>query len=352
MGAPFKERLNANLKQNGPMDMGAFIEAVNAHYYATRDPFGGQGDFITAPEISQTFGEMLAISLIDGWDITKAPRVHLVEIGAGRGTMMADMLGIFKMAGRLQAINIHVIENSPYLRQIQGQKLAGYDVRFHDDLGSLPDDAPLLMVANEFLDALPIRQAVLGDDGWQERVVVDGPEFGTRPLPHGFMPLFSAAHGAVYEFAPKRDFVVEQIATRIKAQGGAFLTLDYGFAHDTPTGDTLQAVYKHKPCGVFEHLGEADLSAHVNFSRIVAIGAIAGCDVYTPVSQGEFLQRLGIMMRAEQLAKAAGNIDAGAVHEGVMRLIDPKGMGQIFLAGGFASGGFGLFGFSEVAAQQ
>jgi len=315
--------IRAHIRQFGPMDTGQFMQIALSHYYATRDPLGGDGDFTTAPEISQLFGEMIGIALADTWLRSGSPHFHLVEFGPGRGTLMADILrATMHVPGFQDGLNVHMVETSPALRLKQKQALAGYAVTWHDDVTTLPDDAPLLIVANEFFDALPIRQAVMTDAGWMERVVgLQGEDlvFGLRDLPFNR----AGKTGDVIEFSPIRDGMMRSIAERLKAQDGVMLAVDYG--HDVPdaVGDTFQAVYQHKFCSPLEHVGDADLTSHVDFARLRMVAEEAGCRVYGSATQGDFLEALGIRTRLEKLADAA-------LESGVVRLVDPGAMGTLF----------------------
>lgn len=286
--------------QNGPIDVGTFMTLAIGHYYSTRDPFGVKGDFTTAPEISQMFGEMIGAFLADSWIKMGSPSpVLLAEAGPGRGTLMADILRATKnVPGFHAAIRIHLIEMSPVLIDRQRGALKDYDVAWTDRLENLPEGLPLLFVANEFLDALPIRQFQFQDGAWFERLVgFDGEKFvfGLAPAPY---PLPGGRAGDVFEIAPQREGFVKGLAARIRAQGGVALLVDYGHDRHGP-GDTLQAVKDHQYVDVLSHIGEADLTSHVDFESLAR--AAENVAVYGPVGQGNFLKAMGIELRAQRL---------------------------------------------------
>lgn len=337
-----KTLIKAQIRAHGPMDIGAFMALALGHptlgYYMTRDPLGAQGDFITSPEISQTFGEMVAVSVIEGWMRGGSMDAHLVELGPGRGTLMADILRCAKNAMNFaERISVHLVETSPALRRAQEQRLAAYNQpRWHDDVSSLPDDAPLLIVANEFFDALPIRQAVMTERGWHERVVaLDGDTliFAARPLPRAALPIKPV--GSIVEFSPARDAVMREICQRLQKQGGFMIVVDYGHAMPDASGDTFQAVRAHRYVSPLEDVGDADLTSHVDFARLGAIATQEGCAVLGPTSQKDYLEGLGIQARLEALMGLnPGNTGLPA---GVARLTDAKGMGGLFKVMGVAA---------------
>jgi NADH dehydrogenase [ubiquinone] 1 alpha subcomplex assembly factor 7 len=286
------------------------MDACNAHYYATRDPLGSAGDFTTAPEISQMFGELVGAALADCWARAGAPaNARFVELGPGRGTLAADALRVLARSGL--AARVHLVETSPMLRAAQAKRVPG--AQWHDTLDSLPTDAPLMLVANEFLDALPIRQHIAG----AERHVI---------LEHDTLAF--DRDGQVTETSPARDAVVADLAARLVAQGGAALFIDYGAA-DWGPGDTLQAVRRHAFAGVLDQPGEQDLTSHVDFARVATIARQAGCAVAGPEDQGVWLERLGITARAAALA-AASPARAPEIEAARARLCRPDQMGSLF----------------------
>ncbi len=314
------------------MTLHDYMGFANAHYYGTRDPLGAAGDFITAPEISQMFGEMIGLWLADLWGRAGGMPVHYVELGPGRGTLAADALRALATAGcHPQA---HLVETSPTLRARQVQAVPG--AIFHDDVTTLPTDAPLLIVANEFFDALPFRQFVRTEAGWRERVLAnDRLEPGRRFLPilgerDVALPAAyaSAPQGSVAERCPAGEAIMAMLATRIAAQGGAMLTIDYGHAGPV-VGDTMQAVQAHRFADPFVEPGARDITAHVDFTALADAARQAGLAVTPLVEQGAFLLRLGIGVRAEGLGGPVAE-RRDAVQTALRRLTDPAEMGRLF----------------------
>ncbi|MGI4878733.1 MAG: class I SAM-dependent methyltransferase, partial [Janthinobacterium lividum] len=256
------ERLARAIDATGPMPVARWMALGNAHYYATRDPLGASGDFTTAPEISQMFGELIGAWMTDMWRRAGSPeQVRLVELGPGRGTLMADMLRSMAAAKWTPAVDF--VETSPVLREAQRERVP--DATWHDSLDSVPDDAPILLVANEFFDALPVRQFVRGDAGWSERMIGAGfvPTIGAADATPLVAPvLWNAPLGSVVETSPASTAIAAEIGGRLSRHGGAALLIDYG--HSGPvTGDTLQAVRGHAAAHPFADPGEVDLTAHV-----------------------------------------------------------------------------------------
>ncbi|MDV3458997.1 SAM-dependent methyltransferase [Sphingomonas sp. HF-S4] len=304
--------------------------AANTHYYATRDPLGARGDFTTAPEISQMFGELIGLWLADLWDRAGRPAARYVEFGPGRGTLAADALRAMAKAGFEPPVDF--VENSPVLRGLQAERVP--TAEWHLDLIGLPDDAPLLVVANEFFDALPIRQLIATQEGWRERLVacqdtlflpIAGDRSFDMIIPR---PLLDAAPGSVLETSPASVAILRNLAARLVEQGGAALVIDYGY-EGPAIGDTLQAVRGHQYVNPFEMPGEADLTAHVDFATLKEAAEAEGLIVHGPVTQGAFLQALGIDARTEALAAAAPE-RAEALAADRDRLADPEQMGDLF----------------------
>ncbi len=312
---------------------------ANQAYYATHDPFA---DFTTSPEISQVFGELLGAWAAVAWQMMGRPDpVLLAEAGPGRGTLMADAL---RLIGRVapdfaSALRLHLVENSPRLRGIQGRALHGFGAPvwgvpvWHDRIESLPD-GPLILIANEFLDALPIRQFRRVEDGWLEHHVdQDRPLRGGGSLwlpsapPPGPAGLREVPRGGCIESnEPALDWV-GWVSQRLAAQGGAALLLDYG-PGAAGYGDTLQALKEGASCDPLGPPGDADLTAHVDFSSLHE--AAVGVRVHGPVPQGRFLERLGLFARTEQLARSQPPGQGGALVEAAHRLADPMRMGTLF----------------------
>ncbi len=310
------------------MPVSQFMAAANAEYYARQDAIGG--DFITAPEISQMFGELIGVALADVWDRAGRPDCHYVELGPGKGTLAADALRAMAKAGLTPPV--HFVETSPSLRISQSVRMPGGV--WHDDLSSVPNNQPLLIVANEFFDALPIEQLVRGPTDWRQRLVACQdtlflPVTG-KPVPDDIIPepLRDAPVGSIVETSPASVTVMRALAKRLAAQGGAALIIDYGY--DGPAlGETLQAVRAHKYANPFDAPGSVDLSAHVDFATLGAAAMVAGASVHGPVPQRDFLGSLGIASRAAALAKQAPE-RADEVTAAHQRLTDPAAMGTLF----------------------
>ncbi len=324
------DRLATIIEAGGPISVAKFMAAANAHYYATRDPLGVEGDFITAPEISQMFGELIGLWLADLWLRAGRPDAAYVELGPGRGTLAADALRAMATVG-LQP-PVHFVETSPALRERQRSAVTG--ASWHDHVSSLPNDQPLLIVANEFFDALPVHQLVHASDGWRQRAIdwQDGRfvSVAGSQVPLSIIPdaLRDAPEGSVIETCPEAVDIVRQLSQRIGEQGGAALFIDYGY--DGPaTGDTLQAVKSHEFADRFAQPGERDLTAHVDFQTLGAMGEICGVAVHGAVGQGDWLLQLGLAERAESLI-ANHPERRGEIEGTVARLTDEAAMGTLF----------------------
>jgi len=326
------ERLARAITLGGPIPVAQFMAAANAHYYGTRDPLGAAGDFITAPEISQMFGELIGLWLADLWDRAGRPAVHYVELGPGRGTLAADALRAMAKAGLVPSV--HFVETSEALRGAQAKAVP--HAQWHDDVTTLPGDAPLLIVANEFFDALPVYQLVRRAESWHERLVACQDTMFLpipgKPVPDEIVPeaLREAAPGSIIESSPASVAVVRALARRLEAQGGAALIIDYGY--DGPAlGETLQAVKSHGFANPFDAPGEHDVTAHVDFTTLAGMAEMSGATVHGPVAQGDFLGLLGIAERAASLARA--HPERGEeLAEAHRRLTHPQEMGALFRA--------------------
>jgi SAM-dependent MidA family methyltransferase len=298
----------------------------------TRDPFGARGDFITAPEVSQMFGELLGLWVAAVWQTMRSPaEIMLVELGPGRGTLMADALRAANALPEFRAaLHVHLVETSAALVARQETLLAeaGVPIAWHQRVEELPD-GPLIVIANEFVDALPIDQLVCAEKGWHERRVglrdghlVSGLDPVALPgLPPGEV-------GAVME---RRDVApLKTVAKRLVAHGGAALVVDYGYLEPS-FGDTLQALQNHRPVDLLETPGEADLTAHVDFAALAGAVAAAGARIHGPITQGEFLRRLGIEARAARLRQGKDDSARTEVDAALARLTAPApGMGELF----------------------
>jgi SAM-dependent MidA family methyltransferase len=314
---------------------------ANAHYYSTRDPLGAAGDFTTAPEISQMFGELVGLALADLWVRAGRPEgVLYVELGPGRGTLAADALRAMRAAGL--APPVHFVETSPVLRAAQSKRVPA--ATWHDDLSTLPGDGPILVVANEFLDALPVHQWVASPDGWRTRLVdVEGGRFVPvpgPPIPEAAIPdsLRGAPPGTVIETSPASLNYLRRLAGRIGRHGGFALVIDYG--HDsTGSGETLQAVRGHGYADPWSDPGEADLTAHVDFEALTVAATRAGLRTAGPATQGEWLRRLGIEARAEALTRAAPE-RREEISTAMNRLVSADQMGRLFKVLGLSDAGW------------
>ncbi|MGY6632928.1 MAG: class I SAM-dependent methyltransferase [Alkalilacustris sp.] len=335
---PLAARLVRRIAAEGPMRgadvMAACLLDPEHGYYATREPFGVAGDFVTAPEISQMFGELLGLALAQAWLEQGAPgRVVLAELGPGRGTLMADVLRATRaVPGFAAAAEVHLVEASARLRAVQADRL-GPGVRWHDTVAGLPE-APLWLLANEFFDALPVRQFIRHPQGWCERMVgvADG------ALVWGLAPparLAALAHrwddtapGEVVEVCPAAPGIMAEVAGRIARHGGAALVVDYGGWRSR--GDTLQALWRGAPDPVLAHPGAADITAHVDFEPLARAARAAGAAVTGPAPQGAVLGRLGIDARAARLAQRMDGAALAAHRAAHRRLTDAGEMGTLF----------------------
>ncbi|MFN2099054.1 class I SAM-dependent methyltransferase [Altererythrobacter sp. MF3-039] len=332
------ERFRRLIRTQGPISVAQFMGESNALYYAYRDPLGTAGDFITAPEVSQMFGELLGAWLADIWARAGKPdRVAYVELGPGRGTLASDALRVMRGVGL--ELEVHLVEGSPELRKLQAKAVP--QAQFHDDLASVPDDMPLLVLANEFFDALPVRQLVKAQDGWRERMIgLTGDAFtyvaGDTPMDAAVPDALSCAEtGTIIETGPAAAAVMRELAGRLASHGGAALVIDYGYLAPQ-TGSTLQAVKAHRKVDPLSLPGEADLTAHVDFHTLAEVAQGAGAKVIGTAEQGEFLESLGLAARASALARAAPeNLDdLKAAHR---RLAHPEEMGSLFKVLGLAA---------------
>lgn len=343
--SPIETELRRLISVAGPMPVWKFMSLCLGHpqhgYYVTQDPFGAGGDFTTAPEISQIFGELIGVWSLSVWRMMGSPEnVRLVELGPGRGTMMKDALRALRVAPEFRkAISLHLVEVSPVLESVQRDMLDSQDVPvlWHRTFEDVPD-GPLIVVANEFIDALPVHQAVKQADGWHERVVgLDSAghfAFGIAPdripqferlLPKGAR---EAAPGTIYEWRP--DATAFDIARKVRNQGAA-LIIDYGYS-EGGIGDTLQAIGRHRFADVLKTPGRVDITAHVDFQAFGRAAESMGASVQGPIAQGEFLRRIGIELRAQGLRASASPQQAADIESAVARLTEtgPTGMGELF----------------------
>jgi NADH dehydrogenase [ubiquinone] 1 alpha subcomplex assembly factor 7 len=328
--ASLSERLAAAIAAQGPIPVAHYMAVAATHYYATRDPLGAEGDFTTAPEISQMFGEMIGLWFADLWIRMNKPRVAYVELGPGRGSLAVDALRAMGMVG-LEP-EVHLVETSPILKAKQAEKLP--DAIWHDSLETLPRDRPLLVAANEFFDCLPVHQIVRGADGWYQRVIGhDGSRFTNglgKQVPVDVIPeaLRKEREGAVIETSPACVTIMRTLAQRIAAQGGIAAIIDYGY--DGPqAGETVQAISRHAFADPFEDPGERDVTAHVDFETISAMAELCDARVQGPVAQGLWLKRLGIAERASALSEVSPE-KADEFAGQLARLTKDDAMGRLF----------------------
>jgi NADH dehydrogenase [ubiquinone] 1 alpha subcomplex assembly factor 7 len=321
-----------------PERLDRFMARAAAAYYAARDPFGRGGDFITAPEISQAFGECLGLWAAVTWEAMGRPDpVLLVELGPGRGTLMSDALRAAAEVAQpfRAALRVHLVEASPRLREAQRARLGAAVAAWHGDLAEVPR-GPALVLANEFFDALPIRQFVRRGPEWRERFVSHG-AFVERPAAAEDAPPLpaEAPEGAVQEVSEPSRALAAALGARLAAEGGAALALDYGPAGGG-FGDSLQALAGHRAADPLAEPGTADITAHVDFAALAAAARASGAAAHGPLPQGLFLQRLGLMSRAAMLARAAQlagkGSQAGLILSGAERLVAPERMGRLFKA--------------------
>ena len=327
--APLGTLIRAEIAERGPMRLDRYMALCNGHYYATRDPLGRAGDFVTAPEMTQAFGELLGAWCAAVWQSLGRPEpVLLVEAGPGRGTLMADALRLVDRVAPdfSAAARVHLIETSPVLRAAQEVRLRGRVAAWHDAIETLPD-GPLLLLANEFLDALPVRQFLHAEEGWRERAVaVERDRLVWTTVPATDPP----ASGEAVERSDAALVWVSALAAMLARQGGAALVIDYG--HEGGAADTLQAVRGHAPADPLAAPGEVDLTAHVDFAAVTAAARDAGAETHGPVPQGAFLRALGLPERTTVLCRAARPETARALQAAARRLMDADAMGLLFKA--------------------
>ncbi|HBF30768.1 class I SAM-dependent methyltransferase [Rhizobium sp.] len=347
MTTPLGEKIKKLVRMNGPMSVTDYFALCLGDpefgYYRSREPFGTGGDFITAPEVSQIFGEMIGVFIVHAWKRHGLPNpVRLAEIGPGRGTMMSDMLRVIaKLAPDLyRDSTVHLVETSPRLREVQKNTLTDHidKIAWHDNVDDVPEGF-VLLVANELFDAIPIRQFVKVGPNFVERVVSLGEDnelifsLGTAVLDPSFLPAGAegAPDGTIYEFSPARRAVMETLCHRLKQEGGTALILDYGHMA-TGFGDTLQALRAHNYDPPLAHPGIADLTSHVDFEDLARTTISSGVSVTGCLRQGDFLVGLGIKDRAALLGRGRDTATQNMLTEAVNRLAGAgEGrMGELF----------------------
>jgi NADH dehydrogenase [ubiquinone] 1 alpha subcomplex assembly factor 7 len=342
---PLAERLKKRIARDGPISVSDYMEAcladAHAGYYRTRQPIGLKGDFITAPEISQIFGELLGLWAVAVWQAMGEPsRVTVAELGPGRGTLMADAVRAWRSVPKfLESVTIALVETGPSLRETQRATLRGSpaSVRWHNSIEGVPQ-GPLIVIANEFIDALPVRQFMRQGSVWRERCVsvggngnlgfALGDAIEDRDLPEALRGL-GAPDGAIFETRPALAPLLTALAARAVKAPLAALFIDYGH-EQSGLGDTLQAVHRHKYADPLAAPGETDLTAHVDFAEMKRSAKALGLEAYGPMPQGEFLLKLGLEARRDRLLREARPDQREAIVSGAARLASPSAMGVLF----------------------
>ena len=349
--ANLRDHLIRLIGETGPLPLPHYMALALGHpehgYYMTRDPFGAGGDFTTAPEVSQMFGELIGLWLADRWIAHGSPAPFaLAELGPGRGTLMADALRAMRaVPGMADAASIHFVETSPALRALQRERVP--EAKWHSTVAGLPE-LPLFLIANEFFDALPITQYQRTERGWCERCV-DYRDGKFLPV---LAPVAAANYkalaenvrnapvGSIAETCPAATAIAEEIAARIAHRGGAALIIDYGHTKSA-AGDTLQAMRRHRFVDPFDTPGEADLTAHVDFEALARAVRRNGAEPHGPANQGAFLNALGIAARAERLSRNATEAQKRDIAAALARLTGEARMGSLFKVLGITPPGAG-----------
>ena len=342
---PLLQIIQRMIRAGGPIPLPVYMGLALGHpehgYYQRKDPFGAAGDFITAPEISQMFGELIGLWCVQRWRDMGSPGAFILcELGPGRGALMRDALRAAGLAPDfLQAARLHLVETSRRLRARQKEALQ-VPIIWHDSVTQLPQ-IPAIFIANEFFDALPIRQFQRCKNHWRERMISINPStdqlcFSLSPLPLADATILPAAmrcapEGAIAEISPAAQAVMQILAGHIAGHGGAALIIDYGPAASAP-GDSFQAVRGQRYCDPLQDPGLADLTAHVDFQALAHAAQAAGCETDGPIPQGDFLQRLGIGLRARKLSENATPEQRAAIASALHRLTGPEQMGSLFKA--------------------
>jgi NADH dehydrogenase [ubiquinone] 1 alpha subcomplex assembly factor 7 len=350
MNTPLLDKIKTLIAAHGPMPVDEYMALALSDpehgYYRTARPIGREGDFVTAPEICQIFGELIGLWAVMVWQTMGRPHPFaLVELGPGRGTLLADALRASRvMPAFREAAQVHLVEISPLLREMQNVALDGVDPCWHDTLKGVPD-LPAIVIANEFFDALPVRQLVFTAGTWRERCVgIDGELLFTTGAPAAdaaALNLDTNVHeGTVFEFQPAALPVIEELGQRAHTRPLAALIIDYG--HTGGYGDTLQAMRHHKYTNPLHEPGSADLTTHVDFTALGREAYRQGLIASQPLPQGLFLAQLGILQRWERLAANATPEQAHQLSTGVHRLTSPGGMGELFKVLAITGGGLSL----------
>jgi SAM-dependent MidA family methyltransferase len=338
MSPKLPEIIRDLIRQRGALSVGEYMALCLGHpqygYYMSHEPFGALGDFTTAPEISQLFGEMIAVWVMTTWEKLGKPQdIQIVEMGPGRGTLMKDLWrGLYAMPELQSIVKIHLVDFSPRLQTIQKENLEGRPVTWHQDFKTVPQQ-PSLIIANEFFDALPIQQAVYHQGQWYMRQVIADEEdllFGLgNPLQGIFVG--NPQDGDIFEYAPLSADIMDHLCEFLKKNNGALLAIDYGDEAplDERIGETLQALYQQKPDPVLDHPGDADITAHVAFDSLKHIARDHNL-LGNVQTQADFLRQQGILLRAQALLEKANPEQAKTLNEAMHRLLDTKEMGELF----------------------
>lgn len=329
------------IKTIGPVGVDEFMTIClydpQYGYYTTRSPIGAKGDFITAPEISQMFGEMIGVWVTSCWRELGRPKTFdLIELGPGRGTLMKDLLRVLAKSPELiAALKVKMVETNPHFRAMQANVIEGFDCEWFDNVSeALSGDAPIILIANEFLDCLPIKQFRKTENSWQEIKIILEPNgnlnFAAQNINQSPSITAKAPIGAIFELAPALPAIIEAISQALKQLGGMALFVDYGH-YGGEYGDSLQALHKHEKVSPLSQIGEADLTAHVDFAAVAECAKMQAIDVNGPITQRELLLGLGIEVRANALCSA--NPERSREIRGALsRLIDHDQMGDLFKA--------------------
>lgn len=358
---PLETKIRNLISANGPINIAEFMKTClydpQSGYYMTSRPFGSDGDFVTAPDVSQMFGELIAAWCIEVWESMGEPtQFYLIELGPGRGTLMLDVIRVAKINPKfLQAVQIQLVEISPRLVQQQKDTLkdSPVEIQWHQEVPSLADGC-FILIANEFLDALPIQQFVYEEGNWYERVVglKDGGKltFGLGPnvsdLNIDLASLKPNGNGDLLEIAPAAEAIICEIAQALVLRTGAALLIDYGYLKSA-FGDSLQAVKGHQFIDILESPGSVDLTSHVNFEMIKTTAEAAGSSCFGPVTQAEFLLNLGLIERAGALGRGKDQSVQDDIHLAVDRLAGSDQMGDLFKVVALTSPGLNVPGFTS-----
>ena len=333
-------RLKQRMARDGPISVADYMQACLADqrdgYYISRQPIGAAGDFVTAPEVSQIFGELLGLWTVAVWQSMGEPSsVVVAELGPGRGTLLADAARAWRSVKQFAGcVSLALVETSPVLRELQKKALRAWHapIQWCETVDEVPEGLPLIVLANEFIDALPVRQSVRRDGLWRERCIGLDPQ-GAFAFTEGDVvngdSLPPAPDGAIFEMRPAAASLLASLALRAADAPLAALIIDYGHGA-TGTGDTLQAVRRHRYADPLALPGESDLTAHVDFAALKRAAEALGLKAYGPMPQGEFLLKLGLGERRDRLLEAARPEQKAAILSGAARLADPAQMGVLF----------------------